>query len=64
MSEPVKQQFMSMTETATMLGLSRRTIERWVADEKLAVVRIGKTVRVPVAEVERLLNDSMMPEGS
>ena len=55
---------MNLTQLAEYLGFSRRTIEKWVADDKIAVIRIGRSVRVPLSEVERLVNQDAMPKGT
>jgi excisionase family DNA binding protein len=41
----------SINEAAVMLGVGRRTVERMVADGRLASVRAGRRVLVPVAAV-------------
>jgi excisionase family DNA binding protein len=62
MSERLKPEFMNLSDTATLLSMSRRTLERWVSDGKIAVVRINSAVRVPMAEIERLINQDAMPK--
>ena len=44
----------SITEAARRLGVNRITLHRWRQANKIIVLRLGKTVCVPVAEVERL----------
>jgi excisionase family DNA binding protein len=39
-------------EAATRLGLARSTVYQLVADGTLPVVRIGRAVRVPVADLD------------
>ena len=63
MSATIKPEFMNLTQLAAYLGFSRRTLEKWVAADKIAVTRIGRSVRVPMSEVDRLANDSAMPKG-
>lgn len=46
-------------EAAAQLGVSRRTLERWAQDGRLAVVKLSPgVVRVQPAEVERLIDAS------
>jgi excisionase family DNA binding protein len=45
---------LSVEEAAERLGVSRRTVYRWISDGVLAVVEVGRGVRVPVDEVARV----------
>ena len=47
----------SYREAAASLGVCERTIWGLVRDGKLNAVRIGRSVRVPVAELERFVAD-------
>lgn len=38
-------------EAARELGISERTVRRWIADGKIAVVRMGRTLRVDLESV-------------
>ena len=62
MSERLKPEFMNLSDTATLLSMSRRTLERWVSDGKIAVVRINSAVRVPMSEIERIISQDAMPK--
>ena len=42
-------------EAAASLCVCERTVWQLVRDGKLSVIRIGRSVRVPVAELERLV---------
>lgn len=46
----------SYREAAASLGVCERTIWGLVRDGKLNAVRIGRSVRVPVAELERFVS--------
>lgn len=50
----------SRDDAATMLGVSRYTLDRRIADGTIRAVRIGDTNRnrlvIPMAELERLLS--------
>ncbi|PWK81649.1 excisionase family DNA binding protein [Lentzea atacamensis] len=45
----------SVVETAALLGVPDKTVYKMVEDGTLGHVRLGKHIRVPDAEVERLL---------
>jgi excisionase family DNA binding protein len=63
MTEPIKPEFMSLTDASVFLSISRRTLEKWVANGKIAATRLGRAVRIPMSEIERLVNASAMPKG-
>ncbi len=44
----------NLDEAATALRISRSSIKRLVAEEKLAVVRVGRRVLVPRAALETI----------
>jgi excisionase family DNA binding protein len=43
-------------QVARSLQVCERTIRRWAAENKIKAIRRGRTVRIPRAEVERLLD--------
>ena len=45
---------LTITEAADAMGVSKRTVERWIHDGDLAVFRRGRVVRVPEASIARL----------
>lgn len=46
---------LTTTEVAVALGISRRTVLRRVEDGSIRAMRLGKAVRIPEAELDRLL---------
>ena len=42
-------------EAATIFSVSEKTIRRWISDRYIKAVRIGGSVRIPTAEMERLI---------
>lgn len=44
-------------EVAKRLGLHPLTVRRWVKEGKISAVPIGREVRIPITEVERLLGE-------
>ena len=44
-----------------MLKVTRQAIYNWIRQGHIEAVRIGRTVRIPGEEVERLLRDGRMP---
>jgi excisionase family DNA binding protein len=51
----------TVEQAATDLNLSVYTIRAWIARRKIAHVRLGRAVRVPVAEIQRLLEQGSVP---
>ena len=46
--------FYTLKEAAEVLGINPSTLSRQCAAGKFPYVRIGRTVRIPIAEVDRL----------
>ncbi len=51
----------TVLEAAEELGLSVHTVRAWVADRRLAHLRLGRAIRIPAAEIRRVLNESTIP---
>ena len=49
-----EERFLSVKEVSKIFSLSTRTVWRWIADGKLDAIKIGRSVRIPTSEVERL----------
>lgn len=46
---------LTKSEAAAQIGVSDRTIHRYIADGEVATVRVGRTVRIDPAELDRFL---------
>jgi excisionase family DNA binding protein len=53
--------FYTPEELAGMLKVTRQAIYNWIQQGRIEAVRIGRTVRIPGEEVERLLRDGRRP---
>lgn len=51
----------TVNEAAEELGLSIHTIRAWVASRRLAHLRLGRAIRIPAAEIRRVIEDSTVP---
>jgi excisionase family DNA binding protein len=51
----------TVAEAAILLGVSPFTIRSWIARRRLGHLKLSRAVRIPRAEVARLLNDSYTP---
>ena len=52
---------LSVREVAGALGLSESTIRSWLAQRRLGFVRLGRAIRIPVEEVDRVLAQGAVP---
>ena len=50
-------EFYKPEQLAELLQVSKPTVYKWAQEGRIEVVRIGRTVRIPAAEVERLLTE-------
>lgn len=48
-------QFMAVSEVARKLDVTPATIRRWVAEERLEAVKLGRMWRVPRSAVDEML---------
>ena len=53
--------FYTPEELAALLKVTRQAIYNWIQQGRIEAVRIGRTVRVPGEEVERLLREGRSP---
>ena len=60
MQRPEPQRPYTVTEAAQILGLSVHTIRAWIADRRINYLRLGRAIRVPREEVERLLRTALV----
>jgi excisionase family DNA binding protein len=52
---------LSVPQFADALGVTTACIRRWILERKIATVKLGRLVRVPATEVERLINSGLRP---
>jgi excisionase family DNA binding protein len=51
----------TVSEAAEELGLSIHTIRAWIAGRRLAHLRLGRAIRIPAAEIRRVIERSTVP---
>ena len=51
----------TVEQAAEELNLSKATIRAWVAQRWLGHVRLGRAIRIPVAEIRRVLEAGYVP---
>jgi len=52
---------LSVPQVAERLNVTRACIRRWILERRLAVVKVGRLVRIPLSEVERLIDSGLRP---
>jgi len=50
-----------VAEFADSLGIKPSCVRRWLLERKIACVKVGRLVRIPATEVERLIESGMRP---
>ena len=51
----------TVAEAAEELGLSVHTIRAWVANRRIEHLRLGRAIRIPAAEIRRVIEKSTVP---
>ena len=52
---------LTVKQAAERLGLKNATVRAWIAQRRIGIVRLGRSVRIPVEEVERLIAEGTVP---
>lgn len=58
---PPKKRLLTIKEAAAELALSEPGLRLWVARRKIAVVRLGRSLRIPAGELERFIEENLVP---
>lgn len=57
-SEPV---LLSVEEFSATLNITVSCVRRWILERRIATVKLGRLVRIPQTELERLVNAGLRP---
>lgn len=52
---------LSVPQFAAALGVTPACIRRWILERKITTVKLGRLIRIPSPEVERLVNSGLRP---
>jgi len=55
------QKLLSIPEAANALNVKPVTIRAWAAARRIAKVKLGRAVRIPSSEIDRLINEGLVP---
>ena len=50
-----------VSDCAEQTGLKEPTIRLWIAQRKIAYVKLGRAVRIPQTEIDRLIQQNTVP---
>lgn len=48
----------TVPEAAKELGISIHTVRSWIAQHRIGYLKLGRAVRIPQAEIDRILRES------
>jgi excisionase family DNA binding protein len=48
-------------DAARPLGIEEKTLRVWMASGKIGFVRLGRSVRVPLSEINRVISSGFQP---
>ena len=51
----------TVAQAATELALSPVTVRAWIGQRRIGFVRLGRAIRIPAAEIARLLETGYVP---
>ena len=54
----------TVAEVAGLLGVSIQTVHRMIENDVVGCIRVGRVVRIPVAEVDRILAEATPTAGA
>jgi excisionase family DNA binding protein len=60
-TEPAPERPRTIKEAAEELGLSEHTIRAWIATRRIGHLRLGRAIRIPAAEIRRVIEQSTVP---
>jgi len=52
---------LSVPEFASALNLTVACVRRWILEQRIATVKLGRLIRIPSSEVERLISSGLRP---
>jgi excisionase family DNA binding protein len=54
-------ELLSVEEFAATLNITVSCVRRWILERRIATVKLGRLVRIPHTELERLINLGLRP---
>jgi excisionase family DNA binding protein len=57
----IESQLLTSKQFAHAIGVSEACVRRWTMERKIKVVRLGRLVRIPRSEIQRLSDEGAIP---
>jgi excisionase family DNA binding protein len=51
----------TIPEFATRLKVTVACVRRWIIEKRVATVKLGRLVRIPVSEADRMIDEGFRP---
>lgn len=51
----------TIKEASEQLSVKPKTLRSWVAARRIGVIRLGRSIRIPAEEIERLVQRGTIP---
>lgn len=61
---PSENQLLTSKQFAYAIGVSEACVRKWTLERTIKVVRLGRLVRIPRTEVQRLIDEGAVPARS
>jgi excisionase family DNA binding protein len=52
---------LTVREAAAALNISVHTVRSWIATRRIGFVRLGRAIRIPITECERIVDEGTVP---
>jgi excisionase family DNA binding protein len=59
--DPQNFTLLSVKEFACTLNITVACVRRWILERKIETIKLGRLIRIPTSEVERLVNSGLRP---
>ena len=56
-----RKRLLSIPEFSAPLGVKDSTTRRWLLERKIAFVKVGRLVRIPETELDRIISEGLRP---
>jgi excisionase family DNA binding protein len=59
--DKIKSTLLTVAQFAEPLGITTACVRRWLLLRKILYVKVGRCVRIPATELERLISEGTIP---
>jgi excisionase family DNA binding protein len=56
-----RESLLTVPEAAESIRLTRAGVRRWILEERIATIRVGRRVLIPGSEIDRILKEGFRP---